>query len=228
MIRKRNEIGMGPAESNKLPDLFSPLMGNGAPLWAGPLADCIKAEADDPASRFAVLATADNAGKPHARYIVVRGAMGVFPNDIILANDHQGIDLWLITDARSSKAAELHLNGHAELCWYFRKSRVQFRFSGSIIIYADQQCPIRIHAWNCISEAARVQFYWPEPKTIRDPFHEFEFTVSEPSTTPPNSFLVIQLKIHEVDQLNLNGNPQNRYLYSLTEKRDYEMKEVNP
>ena len=219
---------MGPAEQTKPPQLFQTLAGDQAPAWASPLIECIRAEAEDPASRYATLATVDNMGRPHARYVVVRGAMGFFPADFISENQINCSDLWLVTDARSGKAMELQSNNAAELCWYFRRSRVQFRFSGTTEIYANQECPVRNQAWNAISEAARVQFHWPEPKATRDPFHEFEFTISEPANQPPATFLVVQLKIQEVDLLKLAGNPQNRYLYQLSEEQQKIVREVNP
>lgn len=219
---------MGPAELNKIPQLFQPLTDDSAPLWARPLLECVTAEADDPASRYAALASTDNNGRPHARYVVVRGVMGTFENDFIPAGDLARNDIWFITDTRSQKATEFKSSKHAELCWYFRRSRVQFRFSGITRVYAGRDCPVRSRAWSLISEAARVQFYWPEPKTIRDPFHEFEFTVSEPGRTPPDTFMVIQLGIEEVDQLNLTGNPQNRFIYRTMENGASGIIEVNP
>ncbi|MFM7319083.1 MAG: pyridoxamine 5'-phosphate oxidase family protein [bacterium] len=219
---------MGPAESTRPPQLFQSLAADKAPAWAAPLMDCIMAEADDPASRYATLATVDNLGRPHARYVVVRGAMGFFPADFIVENRIKCSDLWLVTDARSCKAKELQANNASELCWYFRRLRVQFRFSGITQIYGGLECPIRNQAWNAISEAARVQFYWPEPKATRDPFHEFEFTVSEPANRPPATFLVVQLVVEQVDRLSLSGNPQNRYIHQLPEDQQEFIREVNP
>lgn len=219
---------MGPADINPKPIAFKALSGKDAPAWASPLNDCIIQNASDPASRYATLATVDSSGKPHARTVVMRGCFADFNNPDYLDVISKRWDLWMITDARSQKIDDLHHEPWAEICWYFANPRIQFRLSGQIAIYRQDQCPIRQKAWELISEPAKAQFFWPESRKIRDGFHQHDFEISEIAVNPPESFVVLSISIDEVDQLNLNGTPQNRYLYQRTEDKVWSRSEINP
>jgi len=101
--------------------------------------------------------------------------------------------LTIVTDARANKVGECALNPRAEVCWYFPKTREQFRVSGTLEIVGpaaapqaegegaqggDAQAPpaasssssrlallhaAREGAWLRMSEAGREQFFWPHP-----------------------------------------------------------------
>lgn len=219
---------MGPADIKPKSIAFQALSANDAPPWASTLSDCIIESASDPASRFAVLATVDASGKPRVRSVVMRGCFADFN-----CPDYQNVisdqcDFWIITDARSDKIVELHYQPWAEICWYFAASRMQFRISGEIAIYHQSQCPVRDKAWQLISETAKSQFFWPDPKKNRDGYHEHDFEVSETTGTPPDTFVVLSINIQKVDQLTLSGTPQNRYLYHKNDNGNWDRTEVNP
>jgi pyridoxamine 5'-phosphate oxidase len=96
--------------------------------------------------------------------------------------------LTIVTDARSNKVGECALNPRAEVCWYFPKTREQFRVSGTLEIVGPAPAneggkeagggdsvsaapPSRLAllraaregAWQRMSEAGREQFFWPHP-----------------------------------------------------------------
>jgi PPOX class probable FMN-dependent enzyme len=219
---------VGPNENQPKPVAFHALSRQDAPIWSRPLLECLERSKNDPASRYGTLATVDRDLKPKARTVVIRGCFADFNHP-----DYQDVisdswDFWMITDARSAKLEELHHQPSAEICWYFGVSRIQFRISGDISIYRQENCPIRQKAWDIISDTAKVQFYWPEPKQVRDGYHQNEFELSDLSATPPENFVVLSLGVENVDQLNLNGNPQNRYLYQNMECGSWSRDEVNP
>lgn len=67
----------------------------------------------------AVLATADESGRPSARYVLVKEV------------DERGF--WVYTNYKSRKAAELDRNPFAALCWHWHATGVQVRVEGEVL-----------------------------------------------------------------------------------------------
>jgi len=146
----------------------------------------------DPTSRYAQLATTDADGRPRCRTVVVR------------TFEPETARLLVATDARSAKVTQLERSRWVELCWYFRKTREQFRLlaQGSIL-HGD----ITRKLWASLSPSGRRSFLWPAPGQPRAPSSRFE--VDDPAAPPP-SFVGLALDVDEVDHLVLGGDPHQR------------------
>lgn len=93
-----------------------------------------------PEDRFAQLATVDPEGHPRNRTIVVREL------------DPEG--LFFTADRHSAKVTQIEAESRAELCWYLRDARLQFRLSGRL-----EAAPYAHHRiWSSLSDATRTQF----------------------------------------------------------------------
>lgn len=147
----------------------------------------------DPTSRYAQLATVAPDGHPRCRTVVVRRV----DDDAIV----------FVTDARSAKVADLDHEPWAELCWYFRDARAQFRLAGKV---APLDAAETSALWEAMSEAGRRSFAWPPPGApLADPD---AFEVEAPAT-PPDTFLALRLEVHAVDELELRPSPHRRRRY---------------
>jgi pyridoxamine 5'-phosphate oxidase len=186
-------------------------------------------------SRYAQLATVSVEGRPANRTIVFRG----FSEDKSAEDKSAELtaaeltaaknSLKFISDQRSEKVPQLQQNPWAELCWYFPKTREQFRILGQVQIVdaqtADRRQADRHHTWHNLSDAARSQFAWPNPGSDRVTAG-FETAPPDPLTPLPD-FCLLLLDPVQVDHLELRGAPQNRYLYTLAEGK-WSVREVNP
>jgi pyridoxamine 5'-phosphate oxidase len=184
--------------------------------WRSPLARALHRNRSLIYARYLQLATVRLDGRPANRTVVFRGFRP------------EGDRLVLISDDRSQKQAELRVQPWAEICWYFPKSREQFRISGQVEVVdrlsADQS--VRTQVWQGLSDNARGQFAWPNPRANRANSEAFSPQIVD-IQQPLDSFCVLLLKPVEVDQLELRGEPQNRSLYRL-EETGWELRSVNP
>lgn len=166
----------------------------------------------EPHSRYVQLATISPTGMPRNRTIVFRGFL----------RDTDALKF--VTDKRSRKAEDIKTNAQGELCWYFPKTREQFRLAGSLNLIETED-PDRVAMWQELSPKARAQFFWAEPGTPRLTGAEFIETVEVPA--PPSNFCLLLLQPKEVDHLNLRGHPQTRTIYQYKDSA-WEGLEVNP
>jgi len=163
----------------------------------------------DPTARFAQLATTDEARRPRCRTVVVRRF------------DPKTARLHVVTDARSAKVAQLERSPWAELCWYFPKTREQFRLlARGTVLRGD----ITHELWEGLSGDSRRSFLWPAPGQSRAP--EANFDVADPGAVPP-SFVGLLFEVEEVDYLVLDGPPHHRCSYT-REGGTWHAKPVNP
>jgi pyridoxamine 5'-phosphate oxidase len=184
--------------------------------WRSPLAHALHRNRSLPNSRYAQLATVRTDGFPANRTLVVRG---------FLPGENQ---LRFVTDRRSEKVKE---GDRTELCWYFPKTREQFRIMGRLCL-VDGDCAdegllkARRMLWHELSDGARLSFLWPEPGKGRSSAEAF---VIEPpdNRVPVKDFCLLLLEPSYVDHLELRGEPQNRSIYRL-ENSEWEMRDVNP
>ena len=114
-------------------------------LWRSHLAGTLHRNRSLPISRYLQLATVRADGRPANRTVVFRG---------FLENTNQ---LKFITDIRSEKVEEINFYPWGEICWYFPKTREQFRIAGKLVLvvaeYPDAELDSsRRRAWQEISE----------------------------------------------------------------------------
>ncbi len=187
--------------------------------WRSPLARALHRNRSLPHSRYLQLATVRPDGCPANRTVVFRG---------FLENTNQ---LKIITDARSEKAEQIRFLAKGEACWYFAQTREQFRLLGTLTLVGanDSEEPLqkaRCQTWQELSDAARSQFAWAYPGKVRQ--GDEMFNVTAPNRTEPlPHFCLLLLDVYQVDHLELRGNPQNRYRYSLV-KSSWSVEEINP
>jgi pyridoxamine 5'-phosphate oxidase len=184
--------------------------------WRSPLAQALHRNRSLVYSRYLQLATVQ-AGRPANRTLVFRG-FGTETNQ-----------LKFITDARSEKVSQIQLNPWAEACWYFPKTREQFRLTGTLMLIdatiADWQ-KVRSSTWHDLSDHARSQFAWPHPGEPRAAAEMFAPPLPDPAVPLPN-FCLLLLDPVQVDHLELRGEPQNRSRYQLAQG-EWSIALVNP
>ncbi|MGK7923260.1 MAG: Npun_F5749 family FMN-dependent PPOX-type flavoprotein [Trichodesmium sp.] len=171
-------------------------------------------------SRYLQLATVTDEGKPANRTIVFRG---------FVENTNQ---LKFITDSRSQKVEEIEKTPWGEICWYFPKTREQFRLTGKLtIIQANHPHPkiaqARQTTWQEISDNARQQFTWPNPGDKRIEVSGFELPPPN-LENPLSNFCLLLLDPTKVDLLELRGEPQNRWFYQKDNHQHWSIQAINP
>ncbi|MEM6451567.1 MAG: Npun_F5749 family FMN-dependent PPOX-type flavoprotein [Cyanobacteria bacterium P01_D01_bin.105] len=185
-----------------------------------------------PFSRYLQLATLRANGRPANRTVVFRGFL------------NQTNHLMFISDLRSEKTLQIQQNPNAEACWYFTKTREQFRLSGQLTLVTAHDeddehktpSPLQIarqQIWQNISDNARIQFAWPQPKTGRENTPANAFHPTPPDApdelTPPETFTLVLLSPDYIDHLELRGNPQNRHIYQKgSGTQEWNISNVNP
>ncbi|GFE70581.1 Npun_F5749 family FMN-dependent PPOX-type flavoprotein [Chroococcus sp. FPU101] len=187
-------------------------------LWRAPLARALHLNRSLPQSRYFQLATIRQNGYPANRTVVYRGFRD------------QTNQIQMISDLRSEKIQQINNSPLAEICWYFSQTREQFRFTGTLtLISADSNLQsIRLQIWQQLSNAARLQFAWPEPKQPRIEAKE-AFLPPTPSVNEPlPNFGLLLFDSIEVDHLELRGEPQNRSHYQLDQQHEWSVKSINP
>ncbi|KPQ37644.1 MAG: PPOX class probable FMN-dependent enzyme, alr4036 family [Phormidesmis priestleyi Ana] len=161
-----------------------------------------------------------------------------------------------ISDRRSEKITQIQQNPNAEICWYFTKSREQFRLSGQLMLitHATVSNPLakaRTDLWQKLSDNAKRQFSWPQPKAEKANDEAFTSPVtsakassteassaeasredtpnnSQTQQKPPKTFCLLCLSVSTVDHLALRGEPQDRYLYEKIADQNWQIRSVNP
>lgn len=184
------------------------------PRWRQGLTKSLHQSRSMPESRYFQLASVDEAGMPFCRTVVYRG----------LTDNNQ---LMVISDTRSEKFQQLSDNPKAQVCWYFSKTREQYRFSTlSKVITLEDDTTLVTAQWHKLSDAGKKQFLWGEPGSVRN--DERALTINGHFEDVPTHFCVILLAIYEVDYLNLRGNPQYRERHHLDENGNWSSQSLIP
>ena len=189
--------------------------------WRSPLARALHRNRSQPFSRYLQLATVTPEGYPANRTVVFRGFL----------EDKDNV-LKIITDSRSEKIKDIQHQPRTEACWYFTKSREQFRLAGTIeIVTAEDRNTdlqlVRKITWQNLSDAARSQFAWLPPG--KPQANGETFSISPPSVDRLlDNFCLLLLTIERVDHLELRGEPQSRCIYTLQSDRTWIIQPVNP
>ncbi|MEM9448150.1 MAG: Npun_F5749 family FMN-dependent PPOX-type flavoprotein [Cyanobacteria bacterium P01_E01_bin.6] len=188
--------------------------------WRSPMSRALHLNRALPYARYCQLATVRNNGTPANRTVVFRG---------FSTEGH----LQIVTDQRSEKIQHITQCPWGEICWYFPKTREQFRLSGRVT-NIDVDCSdenlsdIRKSLWNTLSDKARAQFAWPFPSHNRENHAAFNRDAPAPDA-PLAQFCVLLLAPHRVDHLELRGNPQDRCIYELNnDTNEWRVRIVNP
>ena len=189
--------------------------------WRSPLSSAIHRNRSKPFSRYFQLATVTPEGYPANRTVVFRGFL-----------DDEQNQLKIITDSRSAKIEEIEHQSKAEICWYFTKTREQFRIMGSLQVITVSQSDSKLQqarqtTWHDLSDAARSQFAWPHP--AQPAANKAKFDVEPPDVNIPlDNFCLLLLTPQKIDHLQLNSDPQQRFLYILQGDSTWKTQAVNP
>ena len=183
--------------------------------WLTSLKRSLEVNQSDPHHRFVQLATVTKQGEPRNRTLVYRGL------------DEEGA-VWLCTDRRSSKVDELIERGHVELCWYFLKSREQYRLQGSVKFILSNA--LREQVWAQLSLSTRAQFHWPKPGEVLLPedalaVDQIDLESLRDAPISPN-FLLFKVVAGYVDYLSL-GERHRRWI-SVKSWKGWDCAEVTP
>lgn len=210
------------------------------PRWRQSLVRSLHAQRSKPESKFFQVANAylltgsegDSQLAVENRTMVFRGFAA--NSNVLLA----------ITDSRSDKIVQWTSspNAKSQLCWYFAKTREQYRISADVVLigapsipshsrFEDQLIesllPSREIIWEQLSDKAKAQFFWPQPKqqvTPADDTNEGEHVVGI-----PDNFILVAFVPYYVDYLHLSSPSQKRELHCYSENDHtwaYEL--VNP
>jgi PPOX class probable FMN-dependent enzyme len=190
------------------------------PLWRASLLLALHRNRHVAQARYLQLATVRADGRPANRTVVFRGFLG------------ESDRLTAVTNTSSAKVRELDAVPWAEACWYFPMTREQFRMGGRAVVVregtGDEAAQrARIDAWRALADATRQSYSWPTPGEPRDPEVPFVEATPDPEIPPP-SFGLIVLDPIEVDHLELDGSPQNRWIYRRDDDGRWTGREVNP
>lgn len=212
-------------------------MGNLAP-WRSPLARALHRNRSLIYARYLQLATVRSDGTPANRTVVFRG-FGPDSGPGQNLGQGGGDRLRFVTDRRSEKIAQIVANPAAEACWYFPKTREQFRLTGRLRAWSaaaldpalglerDQPgATLRSRLWQTLSAAAQLQFAWPSPGGDRQDSEAFNPPAPD-AIAPPDTFIVLELEPHRVDWLQLRGDPQDRILFWRDGDR-WHQRDINP
>ena len=192
------------------------------PPWRSSIARALHRNRSLPNARYLQLATIASDLRPHNRSLVFRGWL------------EPTSQLQLVTDLRSSKAINLLAGASpwAEACWYFPKTREQFRLLGTLELVTPEDAnssysKARQQAWQQMSDAGRIQFDWGTPGADRTADPQ-AFNPPQPDPLQPSAnFGLLLLSVETVTHLELRGEPQNCYSYKLV-NQEWEMRSINP
>lgn len=188
--------------------------------WKSSLARALHRNRSFVSCRYVQLATVRPDGHPANRTLVFRG---------FLATTDQ---LQFVTDHRSQKVEQMQLFPWGELCWYFPKTREQFRISGKLRLISDQdedqpEFQSRQTLWHHLSDAAQEQFSWPPSGQPRTTDQDFK-SVPYDRLLPNPNFCLLLLNPVLVDHLELRGDPQNRWQYQQSALGEWIVQAINP
>ncbi len=189
--------------------------------WRSPLSSAIHHNRSKPFSRYFQLATVTSQGYPANRTVVFRGFL-----------DDEDNALKIITDLRSAKIQEIEHQAIGEICWYFTKTREQFRITGNLRLITSKDSDtdlqqVRQATWYDISDSGRSQFAWPDPAQPVADKSAFDISPLDPNT-PLDNFCLLLLIPNKIDHLQLRGDPQQRCIYTLENQKTWSTQSVNP
>ena len=165
----------------------------------------------DRAPKLCTLATVDERGDPAARTVVCRR---------VLATG----DVYVVSDSRSDKVAHVRRRPAAEIVFWLPTRRQQFRAKAEVSLVEQPQ--LRAAFWRELSDSSRAAYFWPQPGTPRaQEGMNFPNEIG-PDTPPPEAFVVLLLRLREIEFLDLKPHPHDRRRWQLA--HDWQEERLNP
>ncbi|MBF7072905.1 pyridoxamine 5'-phosphate oxidase [Glaciecola sp. MH2013] len=202
------------------------------PSWRQRLVRSLHVNRSQAQSKYYQVASCSVSGKPSNRTMVFRG----FAN---------GTDnLLSVTDKRSKKISDWtndrFSNKQYEICWYFAKTREQYRIAGELTLVDKSVTEVEYQklleqSWANLSENAQSSFFaeapgtpFAETKPSQDNQRNDVRTASIDSKTDKNisekterfisdNFVLVIFRPYEVDYLNLRETPHLRVSSALSD-----------
>ena len=198
------------------------ILNDSLPPWRSPIARALHRNRSLPNARYVQLATIDSNLRPQNRTLVFRGWL------------EPGSQIQFVADLRSQKAINLLADAPpwAEACWYFPKTREQFRLSGKLELVTaassdTSYSKARQAVWQGMSDAGRIQFDWATPGADRSEDPQ-AFDPPQPDEHQPSeNFCLLLMDPSKVTHLELRGEPQSCYLYELV-NGSWKVRSINP
>lgn len=162
------------------------------PIWKQNLQRSLHVSRSKHEAKYFQLASIDCDGNPAVRTVVFRG----------FAQDDQ--QLFAVTDKRSDKFKEFTEIPKAQICWYFAKTREQYRLAVDVELL-DSGCLVESY-WNALSVNAKQSFFLPHPKVEVEENH----VINESPEKMSEHFCLLRFTPHSCDYLNLKASPQLR------------------
>jgi pyridoxamine 5'-phosphate oxidase len=182
--------------------------------WLNILTSALADEyADRP--RVMTLATVAPDGSPRARSVVCRRI-----------DDADG-SMWIASDARSEKNAQVRANPNVECVFWLARLRRQYRLRGVATVITPTYDATAREVWRGMSPESRALFLWPppgEPRVGTAPVDAFPRV--NPSDDLPPTFEVIMVKPAVVEELDLNPHPHRRRRWTV--ESNWAVQELNP
>lgn len=190
------------------------------PDWQTSLAEqfAIHDAADDPAGRWAQLATVGLDGAPAVRTVVYRGRY----EDALL----------FTTDTRAAKIRHIAHEPRVEVAFNFARTRVQLRIAGKMVA-AVGDCPdaglgaARAEVWTRLSDTVRAGFVGGPPgRPLDEPALS---KVTPPADGPPPlTFALLALWPDRVDRVELAPTPHRRTVHARDAAGQWHARAVHP
>ena len=177
--------------------------------WMPLLRQAVEAEGAKP--MLLGLATVDSSRGPQVRSIVCRRV------------DDRG-SLWITSDSRSAKNAQLIVEPRASAVYWAAASRQQFRLSGQVHIRLSADDLERNRMWQEMNPETRAAFFWPTPGAARALTETF--VTAGKTDLPPATFSVLVLEPTTVDLLDVSVLPHTRRRW--TKGREWQVEDINP
>ena len=179
------------------------------PPWLPQISSYSKKESKFPSSRYVQLSTIGIDSTPRVRTVVFRGWSDSYKMKIF-------------TDKRSLKFKEIKNNKNVEICWYFLKSRCQFRLRGLASMDFGKDY---FNSWMNLNDEAKSTWGWPNPGTkYIDDTNSGQ--IENNNTDFIDNFILLKIEIFYVDKLILSKPKQFRKRWILN--KDWSEERINP
>ncbi len=179
------------------------------PPWMSEIRSAQRKEFGLDFSRFVQLATIGIDNTPRVRTVVFRGWS-------------ESSEMEIYIDKRSQKYYELDLNNNVEICWFFLRSKCQFRLRGTSRVGLVNE---NIHHWKHLSQESKSMWRWPMPGEAYDYNKNIDLALND-NEDKSNNFILLKINITYVDQLLLHKPIHIRRRWFL--KNEWIEERINP
>ena len=204
-------------------------MSQSSPDWKQRLVRSLHLSRSKLEARYYQVATIDEQNNVHNRTVVFRG----FENNLLLS----------ITDKRSDKFEQLKANKQSQICWYFAKTREQYRLSCHVnlieepsgeLVRAKYGQDLRQKVWHGLSPKAQTAFLSPQPKAAYVATDsKLQATINnsknklERISVPVEVFTLMIFTPYYVDYLHLGGEQHTRIISRRDEQNRWSSEQVH-